>query len=192
MSTLNQIDANRRNAEHSTGPRTPEGKAASSHNALKHGLTSAQIVLPTESQAEFDELANELREEYQPDTPSESLLVDQLIAASWKLRRVRAAEAHFYQTIDSATDPLIDDPKLERLARHEARIERSFYRALHELQRIQRERRKAEPALKKEQNEPKHSGLSIDLFEVLGRKRPKSRSFQSDAPDDDDSSDPIK
>lgn len=47
-------------AARSTGPRTPEGKAVSSRNALKHGLTARQIVIKGESQAEFDALLERL------------------------------------------------------------------------------------------------------------------------------------
>jgi len=57
MATPSQIDANRRNALLSTGPRTAEGKSASSANALKHGLSAAFRVFPGESQQEFDSLA---------------------------------------------------------------------------------------------------------------------------------------
>src|SRR6266446_7484017 len=73
MSTLKQTEANRQNAKHSTGPRTPEGKSKSSKNALKHGLTAVELVLPTESQEEFDEHAAELRDEHHPSTPTEHI-----------------------------------------------------------------------------------------------------------------------
>ena len=55
MATPNQSAANRRNAQKSTGPRTPQGRAASRLNALKHGLTACHLVLPTESQQDFDD-----------------------------------------------------------------------------------------------------------------------------------------
>src|SRR6267378_5095398 len=97
MSSINQLEANRENAQRSTGPRTPEGKSKSSKNALKHGLTAVELVLPTESQEEFDEHAAELRDEHDPSTPTEHLLVDQLITASWRLRRARIVETTYYQ-----------------------------------------------------------------------------------------------
>jgi len=150
-----QLDANRQNAQRSTGPRTPEGKAASSRNALTHGLTAQQIVLETESQAEFEEHAAELREEHQPSTPTAHILVDQLIRASWKLRRARIAEAYYYKQLgagfrDGPDGPWLNitnlsDEHLEGLAREEGRAERSFYRALRELQRIRKERRPTPP-----------------------------------------------
>src|SRR5262249_46256805 len=153
---------------------------------------------PTESQDEFDQLAAELNDEYTPATPTEHALLDQLTAASWKLRRVRTAEAAFYQKMGSQLDPLasFDDPTLERLARHEARFERSFHRALKELQRIQRERRKLQAALEKEQNKPIRTELSRALDEALARSRANRRSRGSYIPtrslfgsDDDDEND---
>ena len=53
MATEAQILANRRNAQKSTGPRTREGKAAVSQNAIKHGLLARQAVISSESQAEL-------------------------------------------------------------------------------------------------------------------------------------------
>jgi len=56
MATAAQIAANRANAQHSTGPRTPEGKTASSMNALKHGADAASVVIPGEDPAQYDRL----------------------------------------------------------------------------------------------------------------------------------------
>src|SRR5262249_30203948 len=119
----------------------------------------------------------------------------------WKLRRVRNAEAAFYQKMGSEIDPLTSftDPTLERLARHQSRIERSFYRALHELQRIQRERRKLQAALEKQQNKPILSELSRALDEALASQR-RSRAkrnpymplYTFDHDNEDDTEDPIK
>ena len=57
------------NSARSTGPVTPEGKARSSQNALRHGLLSQSIVLPTESAAAFEEILSGLRDELRPETP---------------------------------------------------------------------------------------------------------------------------
>ena len=54
MATQAQIDANRQNAQKSTGPRTAEGKAAASQNAFKHGLFVKKAVIRDESQDEYD------------------------------------------------------------------------------------------------------------------------------------------
>ena len=66
MSTAAQVLANRQNAVQSTGPITPEGKAASSRNATRHGLSGHFSVLPHESAEEFDGLAARLGAEFNP------------------------------------------------------------------------------------------------------------------------------
>ena len=55
MASKKQIEANRRNAKKSTGPKTEEGKAKSSLNSLKHGLTSQRVWLDEEEEQEFRE-----------------------------------------------------------------------------------------------------------------------------------------
>ena len=68
--------ANRRNAAKSTGPRTPEGKAASSQNRLAHGLCSSALLVRGESQEQFDALRAEVIAAYQPATAEERMLTD--------------------------------------------------------------------------------------------------------------------
>ncbi|MGA3024822.1 MAG: hypothetical protein ABSF98_08650, partial [Bryobacteraceae bacterium] len=75
MSTQSQIQANRRNALNSTGPRTPEGKARSSANSLKHGLSARFRVLTSESQDDFDDLLAELTRTFAPTNVYEHILV---------------------------------------------------------------------------------------------------------------------
>ena len=96
MATEKQIEANRRNALKSTGPRTPEGRARSSRNALKHGLASEHAVLDTEDRKLFDQLLSSYRADLQPDGPLESDLVDQIAIAAWRLRRFRKFETGYF------------------------------------------------------------------------------------------------
>jgi hypothetical protein len=63
MTSEKQIQANRRNALKSTGPKTPEGKAAVRHNALRHGLLSRDVLLPGEDKGALIELGERLRDE---------------------------------------------------------------------------------------------------------------------------------
>ena len=74
-------ETNRRNARRSTGPKTPEGRAASSQNALKHGLYSTTVLLPGEDHAEFQALLDSFLAEHAPSTPTESTLVQQMAAS---------------------------------------------------------------------------------------------------------------
>ncbi len=88
MSTEAQTLANRRNAQKSTGPRTSEGKAAVSQNAVKHGLLARQDVISSESQADFDLYREQLLAELTPVSPMESMLAERIVTLSWRLKRV--------------------------------------------------------------------------------------------------------
>ncbi len=91
-----QIEANRRNAQRSTGPRTSEGKAVSRYNALKHGIL-AQAVLPAfleggESREEFENLLGSLRADLAPASSVEEMLVEQVAVGYWRLGRALRSE----------------------------------------------------------------------------------------------------
>ncbi len=87
MATEAQIEANRVNAQKSTGPRTPEGKEKASQNALKHGLLTRQMVVPGEDPEEFELHRQELLAEMAPAGPMESLLAERIVRLSWRLLR---------------------------------------------------------------------------------------------------------
>ena len=157
MATDKQIAANRLNAQKSTGPKTPEGRAAVRLNGVTHGLTAETIVLKGESESDFKNLFDSLEVEHAPATPTEEALVVQLAMATWRLRRLYHSEAGFYTyQMKSLADldknlNLDDAARLGRVTnwssktvdtfhRQEGRLERSFYRALHELQRLRKAR----------------------------------------------------
>ena len=85
MSTSAQVQANRENSKHSTGPRTDEGKAVSSRNHLSHGLCSVDPVLPTEDHNEFDQLLAQCMAEFEPATQQMEFRVREMAEARWKL-----------------------------------------------------------------------------------------------------------
>ena len=87
MSTEAQILANRRNARESTGPRTRQGKAAVSQNAVKHGLLTRHDVISSESQADFDLYRDRMLAELAPVSPMESMLAERIVSLSWRLKR---------------------------------------------------------------------------------------------------------
>lgn len=133
MATAAQVHANRMNALHSTGPRTDEGKAASSRNALTHGLNSTEFIVRDDEQEAFAQLRDSLLEELRPETPLARHLFSQLLHAAWTMHRVHRIEA---EMVDNLADPLANDScrhQLDLLARYHARAERSYYRALKEL-----------------------------------------------------------
>jgi len=88
-----RAEANRINAQRSSGPRTELGKSRSKMNALKHGLSAKKIVIGDEDPKEFEALRAALERDWQPETAFESELVDQLAGSLWRLRRVPAIEA---------------------------------------------------------------------------------------------------
>jgi len=107
MASQAQIIANRRNAQKSTGPRTPDGKAAVSQNHVKHGLTAANDVISSESQADFDLYRNQLIAELAPASSMESMLAERIIGLSWRLKRICFIQN---QTIDALNLPKPSNP----------------------------------------------------------------------------------
>ncbi len=102
------VSQNRANAQHSTGPRTPEGKAASSQNAFKHGLSiQRHAVLRGEDPALYAQLLAELREIYEPRSRREDLAVEDIAQCRWALARFDEAEAVCLQKLtDYSNDPV--------------------------------------------------------------------------------------
>jgi len=105
MATVKQIAANRANARKSTGPRTPEGKAAASRNALKTGIYAPGSIIRHESAAMLQQLEAQYMAEYQPLTPTERALVDALVQMDWLLRRYRWVETEtWWAAVPRLTD----------------------------------------------------------------------------------------
>jgi len=101
MATEKQLAANRRNSQKSTGPKTREGKFKSSLNALRHGAYSETHIIKTEDAGIFKNLAQEMLDELQPQTPTELELVDQLIQTVWRRRRITSLiQMRLNQAID--------------------------------------------------------------------------------------------
>ena len=105
MSSQAQINANRLNSQKSTGPASPEGKAASSLNALKSGIHAVSHIIPGEDPAALEALTAAFLLEFQPTGPNQLALVDTLIAAEWTQRRLRRIEAELWNSRDESLDP---------------------------------------------------------------------------------------
>jgi hypothetical protein len=105
MTSDNRTQVNRQNAQKSTGPKTPEGKAASSRNALKHGLTAeTHPVIPGE---EADAYTAELEAwlDRCDDDSAQIALAERACRASWQLRQIaRAEDARIATQARSAAD----------------------------------------------------------------------------------------
>src|ERR1700757_3576599 len=96
MTSERQRAANRANALHSTGPKTPEGKAVVGLNALRHGLLTRDVVLPGEDADAFEDLWNQVRASFSPVGPIEEFLVERVVNAVWRLRRLARAETALF------------------------------------------------------------------------------------------------
>jgi hypothetical protein len=157
MTSLLQIEANRRNALRSTGPRTDAGRAASRRNALKHGLTAERIILFDEHRDEFERFYGDLIAALKPRGPMEHQLAERIAINAWRLRRAYRVESGLFERARSAwregaTEQTSDidlifirlstsgGDELAKLSRYEAAIERSLRRALLDLERRQRQR----------------------------------------------------
>jgi hypothetical protein len=96
VTSLIRIEANRRNAMFSTGPKTPEGKSVVKWNALKHGLLCKEIVVKAgdgkENKSEFHNLLSRLWEDIKPVGVLEEILVEKIAVCYWRLRRLFRCE----------------------------------------------------------------------------------------------------
>ena len=131
MATLKQIQANRLNSQKSTGPRSLEGKAASSQNALKSGIDARANIMGNEDPADLAALRDEYYLQFQPATPVERTFVDALIDCEWLLRRFRKIEPNIWS---HDQDPEL---VLERLQRRINATHRNYHNALRQLQALQ-------------------------------------------------------
>lgn len=102
MASEKQIAANRRNATKSTGPRTSGGKAASSRNALKHGVLSKQALSEYEDIQTFQTLLAKLVEELEPVSVIECTLVERIAILLWREKRLAETEAREIDRIAGA------------------------------------------------------------------------------------------
>lgn len=169
MSTNRKAEAARRNGAKSHGPATPEGKARSCRNAVTHGLNSKLIVLSTEDSAEFEQLKAEYWDYYKPVSHPECDLVNDIVAARWRLNRLLGLETAAMDVVmedmrdyvDGRTNPVDETGRaylafsklsnngavLSQFARYESRLRRTIEKATAELRRLARERAEAEPEI---------------------------------------------
>jgi hypothetical protein len=163
MATRKQINANRRNAKKG-GPKTDAGRAAVRNNAARHGLASIHPVLIGEDYEPFRNFLKALTDELQPVGIMEIMLVEQIADASWRRRRVTMLEQGLFDILRGEVEPEIkkkydvinqqatlhlitckdSSGQLEKYYRYDARFERSFFKALKELQSLQAARAEAE------------------------------------------------
>jgi hypothetical protein len=149
------------NGAKSNGPKTPEGKAISSANSLRHGSTAKAVLLTNEEPAKFRTLAEGYYADLQPAGALERDLVDEMVISKWLQRRDWSNEAAWFDrdmdrqskdvnvrfpTIDHASryalafKALADESKaIQLFIRYEAAHRRSFYKALETLLKLRAE-----------------------------------------------------
>jgi hypothetical protein len=147
MATEKQIAANRANAQHCTGPKTEEGKANSSKNSFKHGLDAKSEIIRYEKREDYDKLIAEYYARFNPATPEERALVDDLIKSEWHGRRFHAVDAlvldRAIENVPSGNLGIAYTNCAATLSRVERRInsaQRNFQRALKQLLELQANR----------------------------------------------------
>ena len=161
-----RIDANRENAQHSTGPKTEEGKKVSALNALRDGFNSPVDVLPREDMQAYLGLRQEFKEIWQPKGAYEDRLVQTMTSQQWRLLRCASIEnsmfalgqathgdkvpdvddAAIHATLTAARSFTANPRALESLSKHEYRINRIYQNTLKELQQVQSIRKAREEA----------------------------------------------
>ena len=97
MTTLKQIEANRRNAQNSTGPRTEAGKERASRNAVRHGLTAETVIEPLEDDEDYQAFEEAVSAGFDAETTVERELILRLASLLWRLRRATSIETCLFQ-----------------------------------------------------------------------------------------------
>jgi hypothetical protein len=159
MATPSQVNANRINAQKSTGPKTPEGKAKSRRNALRHGLTAKACMLADEDPNDLLDMIAEINEKFDPQDTDEDFLVQRMAEARIRYNRIMPLEAAIFNlrlVVDKAPDPLMEAQglscqrawaymrdanggnALSKLSRYETTLLREYDRSRHELEKLQK------------------------------------------------------
>jgi hypothetical protein len=148
-----QQEANRKNAQHSTGPATPAGKAAIRFNALTYGLRTCASILPDENAADYSQLWDELEADWQPQTRTERCYLETMVTSQWLLKRVAESEQQIYAYIAFGEERF---RMLGYVAKQRAQLERSFRTAIEDMKQSQRERQARQPQPAKPAPAPVH------------------------------------
>lgn len=161
MASQKQFEANRRNAQKSTGPKTPEGKAIASQNAQTHGLTASRagnrVVIANEDRQAYEYFREDMLNEYSPVGPMEYILTERIICLAWRLRRSERMQTEAVEILINksktntektdtepdrplgyiSVDDFADTRIIERLSIYEHRLERALFKTERELRRLQ-------------------------------------------------------
>jgi hypothetical protein len=167
MSNLTKAESARINGAKSRGPKTPQGRAISSMNAFRHGLSAKTLILQTEDPVKFAEMLNDYFDYLEPTNPIEVDLIADKVAARWRLRRIWRFETAMLDLEKDAQSPdferrfgkydedmrggaafsaLADKSKgLSTALRYDIHLSRTFRRSLQELYRLRGTRLQNKP-----------------------------------------------
>jgi hypothetical protein len=180
-----QLEANRANSQLSTGPRTKEGKAKSSLNAVKNGLSGHAVLLPGDDVALYERHVNRFFAEFKPSEERETELVQSLTDAQWRLNRIPALEMGIYalarlnfadmfpQEEPAVREGLIQahtfithQKEINNLSIQELRLRRHYQKDLAELKELQTLRAQREKVAKTVASKTAHSAPSLSESEI--------------------------
>ena len=204
-------DAARRNGAKSNGPKTPEGKAISSANSLRHGMTAKNILLTNENPEAYTKLADAYYEKFQPADDVERDLVDEMVIAKWRQRRDWSNEAALfdlemdhqtkkvdaqYKKIDHACRyalafrALADESKaIQLFTRYETAHHRSYYKALNTLLKLRAELKLASDPLQPDTQPPDQTGpgpTQPEQNQEVSHAQPAEKNFCGTNPKNDE------
>ena len=196
MVSERRIEANRKNAQRSTGPRTSAGRARSSMNALRHGITGQVSIATVEDRAAHDKFIQEIIDRLRPEDPLELQFASLIAEDFWRLQRIRAVENDILAlgNFSDAADIEVDHPEIhasltraqtfvnqskdfERLTLYEQRINRALEKNRRQLDELQAER-------KRQRQEALDQACLLSQAPVT---RTQSNATQSDEQQSDDS-----
>ncbi len=148
MTSQKHIEANRINAQKSTGPTTEKGKAIVARNATRHGILSQHVPLNEVEFEQYAEFSESMHKELQPRDVMQSFLADRIISTAWRLRRVVYVETLMLQKAEKSYCSSSYREAFEGrsadymaiLARYERSLENALFRALKEFKALKEQK----------------------------------------------------
>ena len=180
MSTQAQVHANQANSQKSTGPTSGLGRERSSRNSSTFGISKTGglfFFLPLEHEEDFIALEFKFISEHKPQTITESVIVRRMVESEWLRNRALCLQMRCY---DSETGMIGDEKQFALLLRYESMHERAFYKAVNELQKLRKEKRKEEIGYVSQKRSAEVHTMKQEAFEMKKQQfeMKKSRSTQ--------------
>ena len=187
MSTQAQINANQANSQKSTGPTSGPGREASSRNSCTFGISKTGglfFLLAPEREEDFVALEYKFISEHKPQTITESVIVRRMVESEWLRNRALCLQMRCYA---SETGMIDNEKQLALLLRYESMHERAFYKAVNELQKLRKEKKKEEIGFVSQTRAAAVHAMKEEAFKMKKQQfeMKKSRSSQPAQPDID-------